>query len=335
MRKQKITSLFTISAIAVLLQSCGGNYRADYTDLSGNYRGHYKIGNPYQIEGEWYYPEENPDYNVVGMASWYGPNFHGKATANGDLFNQNALTAAHKTLPLPSMVRVTNLENSRTVVLMVNDRGPYAKGRIIDVSKAAAKVLEFHDEGLTRVRVEFLPGHTKKLLADLKIDGQMPYETARNLERSIQKKNNGNLSPDVAAPIVVAAANTMPPKKLHVPNSMFLNQAHAAAPVQTKTPPPPPFPAKTTMEDPTVAAAAPLPTKRLYIQAGAFGVKENADRLGKRLLAFGHTSIVPLQARNTTLYRVRIGPIKDKESANMLLAQLQDSGHNDVRVVSE
>ena len=116
----------------------------------GGYR---KVGTPYQIAGIWYHPKEDPSYDEVGMASWYGPNFHGRTTANGETYDQYAMTAAHPTLPMPSLVEVTNLANGRTVVLRINDRGPFAKGRIIDVSKAAAEELDFKKQGVTRVRV--------------------------------------------------------------------------------------------------------------------------------------------------------------------------------------
>ncbi len=116
----------------------------------GGYR---KVGTPYQIAGIWYHPKEDPAYDEVGMASWYGPNFHGRTTANGETYDQYAMTAAHPTLPMPSLVEVTNLANGRTIVLRINDRGPFAKGRIIDVSKAAAEELGFKKQGVTRVRV--------------------------------------------------------------------------------------------------------------------------------------------------------------------------------------
>ena len=116
----------------------------------GGYR---KVGTPYQIAGIWYHPKEDPAYDEVGMASWYGPNFHGRTTANGETYDQYAMTAAHPTLPMPSLVEVTNLANGQTVVLRINDRGPFAKGRIIDVSKAAAEELGFKKQGVTRVRV--------------------------------------------------------------------------------------------------------------------------------------------------------------------------------------
>jgi rare lipoprotein A len=127
----------------------------------------YKVGDPYRIGGRWFYPKTDYDYEAEGRASWYGRGFHGKLTANGELFDQNELTAAHQTLPLPSIVRVTNLENGRTLVLRVNDRGPFVTGRILDVSKKAAKLLDFHDQGTTRVKVELLERESRAAAAEL------------------------------------------------------------------------------------------------------------------------------------------------------------------------
>src|SRR5690606_18692928 len=123
----------------------------------------YKIGKPYRINGVWYYPGEDYGYSETGIASWYGPAFHGRPTANGEVFDMNALTAAHRTLPMPSMVRVTNLGNGRAVVLRVNDRGPFAHGRIIDVSRRAAQLLGFERQGTARVRVEILEAESRAL----------------------------------------------------------------------------------------------------------------------------------------------------------------------------
>ena len=118
--------------------------------------GAYKVGKPYEVNGAWYYPAEDPSYAEVGMASWYGTDFHGKRTANGAVFDMNALTAAHKTLPMPTLVRVTNLKNGRVLILEVNDRGPFVQGRIIDVSRRAAQLLGFLRAGVTPVRVEMV-----------------------------------------------------------------------------------------------------------------------------------------------------------------------------------
>lgn len=117
---------------------------------------HHKIGKPYEIDGKWYYPAENPEYAQTGIASWYGPGFHGKRTANGEIFNMNLLSAAHRTLPLPSMAEVENLENGRRIIVRINDRGPFAGNRLIDLSRQGARALGFENEGLARVRVRYL-----------------------------------------------------------------------------------------------------------------------------------------------------------------------------------
>lgn len=115
-----------------------------------------KVGKPYSVAGRWYIPRHQPNYDDVGMASWYGPNFHGKSTANGELYNMDRLTAAHPTLPMPSYVSVTNLSNNRTIIVRVNDRGPYARGRIIDLSKRSAQLLGYTGHGTARVRVKYV-----------------------------------------------------------------------------------------------------------------------------------------------------------------------------------
>ena len=131
------------------------------------YGGLYKVGNPYQIMGRWYYPKEDYQYSEIGIASWYGDDFHAKRTANGEKYDMNTLTAAHRTLPLPSIVRVTNLENGRSLVLRVNDRGPYAKERIIDISKRGAQLLGYQTKGTAKVKVEIMEEESKALKAAL------------------------------------------------------------------------------------------------------------------------------------------------------------------------
>lgn len=127
------------------------------------YGGTYKVGNPYQIMGRWYYPKEDYSYSETGMASWYGEDFHAKRTANGEKYDMNTLTAAHRTLPLPSIVRVTNLQNGRSLVVRVNDRGPYVKDRIIDLSKRAAQLLGYQTQGTTKVKVEIMAEESRAL----------------------------------------------------------------------------------------------------------------------------------------------------------------------------
>lgn len=141
-----------LAGLSVALAACGGG--GAYRDANVNTAsGTVKIGKPYQIRGRWYRPEDDHDYRETGTASWYGPNFHGKPTANGERFDQNALTAAHRTLPMPSWVTVENLDNGREVMVRVNDRGPFAHNRIIDVSRRAAQLLGMEGAGVARVRV--------------------------------------------------------------------------------------------------------------------------------------------------------------------------------------
>jgi rare lipoprotein A len=118
--------------------------------------GVYRVGSPYVVAGRVYVPQDNPHYRTDGVASWYGSDFHGRSTANGEIFDAEAITAAHPTLPLPSYVRVTNLSNGRSLIVRVNDRGPYAANRVIDVSKRSAYLLGFTVSGTAWVRVEYV-----------------------------------------------------------------------------------------------------------------------------------------------------------------------------------
>ena len=123
----------------------------------------YKVGTPYKINGKWYYPAVDYDYKEIGIASWYGPGFHGKKTANGEIFDQNKVSAAHRTLPMPSIVRVTNLDNGKVLSkVRVNDRGPFAGNRIIDLSKKAAQELGFVNSGIAKVKVEILENESRE-----------------------------------------------------------------------------------------------------------------------------------------------------------------------------
>ena len=137
--------------------------------------GTYKIGAPYKIGTRWYVPAEDPHYDRTGLASWYGADFHGRKTANGEVFDMNALTAAHPTLPIPSYAYVTNLSNNRTILVRINDRGPYAHDRVLDLSRRAARELGSEGAGVTQVRVKYAgraplggnDAHEQKFLASL------------------------------------------------------------------------------------------------------------------------------------------------------------------------
>lgn len=273
--------------------------------------GIYKIGQPYQIEGTWYYPHEQPDYDETGIASWYGPTFYGQQTANGEVFDANALSAAHRTLPMPVNVRVTNLENGRSIILRVNDRGPFARGRIIDVSEQAAKLLGFYGKGTARVRVTYvaradLPGTTTPAGSDTPpaIASAVPAAPTRNVQ--------------------VAALDNVPGLPVE-------------APVQTK---PLPAPASDT-EQPTAdiepdghVTHVPVPAvTHLYVQAGAFSNRDNADRLKARLSAAHGIFISAIDRGGQRLYRVRIGPFDDVSKADAALAGVTRLGGTDAKIV--
>jgi rare lipoprotein A len=150
-------------AVSLLLAGCAGGGNVNYSQKmvadgepipKGG--GTYKVGNPYTINGRTYHPTANNSYRAEGIASWYGPDFHGRKTANGEVYDMHALSAAHPTMPMPSYARVTNLENGKSIIVRVNDRGPYAKNRIVDLSIGTAKALGFYGRGLARVRVEYV-----------------------------------------------------------------------------------------------------------------------------------------------------------------------------------
>src|SRR5216684_8421 len=156
---RRLAPLSALVVLALVLAACSGTRHAPGTaSASRDTRssGLYKVGNPYQIDGAWYYPAEDWNYNETGIASWYGEAFHGRDTANGEAFDLNAVTAAHRTLPLPSIVEVTNLDNGRSIQVRVNDRGPFARGRIIDLSRRSAQLLGFEAQGTAKVRVKIL-----------------------------------------------------------------------------------------------------------------------------------------------------------------------------------
>ena len=141
--------------------------------------GQYLVGRPYTVAGRTYVPSENENYTTVGYASWYGDAFHGRRTANGEVYDMAAISAAHPTMPLPSYARVTNLDNGRSIIVRVNDRGPYAAGRVVDVSSRAADLLDFKGAGTAKVKVEFV-GHApldgsddNQLAASLRTDGTL------------------------------------------------------------------------------------------------------------------------------------------------------------------
>src|ERR1700712_5323719 len=162
--------------------------------------GTYRVGKPYTVAGRMYVPEEDTGYRAEGMASWYGDDFHGRLTANGEVFDMASLTAAHPTLPMPSYARVTNLSNGKSLIVRVNDRGPYHGNRLIDVSNRAAELLEFKGNGVARVRVEYVAraplegSHDRQLIATLRTGQPAPSPS------SVRIASARPFVPEVASP---------------------------------------------------------------------------------------------------------------------------------------
>jgi rare lipoprotein A len=180
----RFSTLLLMSAL-VLLTACGKSYRPTYSGHQEPTEGvpgfvdgkkvspHVKLGQSYTIDGETYVPRHEPDYVEEGMASWYGPGFHGGKTANGEVFDKHEMTAAHRTLPLPSIVRVTMVATGKQVYVRINDRGPFAHSRIIDLSRAAADEIGLLRDGVAKVRVEYMAAESRRF-TDLLAEGRDP-----------------------------------------------------------------------------------------------------------------------------------------------------------------
>ena len=263
--------------------------------------GEYKIGAPYEIKGIWYYPKVDPNYDEVGIASWYGQKFHGKITANGAIYNMNALTAAHKTLPMPSKVRVTNLSNGRSLIVDINDRGPFINGRIIDLSRRASQLLGFKDKGLAMVRVQTVSADGSLYIAE-KLD--TPLE-----EQSLVE----------AAPAVQVAVSelTMPEGAISSPE-----KGDELTATRTST-------LITTNND----GRSPTNLSESFVQVGAFLQEDNASTLSGQLSLYGPVRVIPVNLEGGTYYRVRLGPVFDVEEADALLQRLIGAGYNEAHLV--
>lgn len=299
--------ILTICLVLSVASCSGGRYS------SVSKEGYFKIGKPYQIENTWYYPEENTSYVELGKASWYGPQFHGKLTANGGVFNQYEVTAAHRTLPIPSIVRVDNLENGKSLIVKVNDRGPYAKGRIIDLSRRSAELLGTINRGVAQVRVTYLPKETEALYQQLGITrAQRQKERIKvaELKRAHQK---------LYAPVVQGIAV----KPIEVTSQDIVQPTVTSTEEETVT----------TVTPAAIQTSDPISQAGVFIQAGAFGHKKNAEALAQRLLTFGAAMVSPLKMNEAILYRVRLGPFKNQLDAESVLTHLASNGFSDATLV--
>jgi len=234
--------------------------------------GQYLVGHPYTIAGHTYYPSENPNYSAVGLASWYGSAFHGRRTANGEVYDMRSLSAAHPTMPLPSYARVTNLTNGYSVIVRVNDRGPYHGGRVMDVSSRAADVLDFKGSGTARIKVDYVGpapmegSDDNELLASLRTDGSPASINGGSSFFPVMVATQQAPEPPPPAPVrLIAPTPTAPPPRAPEPEPSVADvEPTRVRMVHPPVPPSRPFDlgAIHRSEGPLAAVArAPMPPK--------------------------------------------------------------------------
>lgn len=269
---------------------------------SGDYKtndipstGVYKIGTPYEINGVLYTPKEDYQYAETGIAGWYTSS-EKQITTNGEKYDPNILSAAHKTLPLPSLVKITNLENNQSAVVRVNERGPFVNNRLIDVSQKAAEILGFELNKTTLVRVELLSDESKALKATLPMADDINSKT----------------------PVVnTKTVDVVELKPIYEPDQNFLKPIY---PPQEETNP------DSIMEK---------SEKNFYIQYGAFKNNDNALQLKEKVDSIQPAFIAEKNTETDTLYRVRSGPFENQEKALSVLDKIIQEGYGNSQVVYE
>lgn len=289
--------LLAVSVLMLFVAACGSSYDGRYSSNSrgsgSTGGGEHKVGAPYKINGVRYVPREDPTYDRTGIASWYGRKFHGRRTANGERYDMYAVSAAHPTLPLPSFVRVTNLQNGRSIVVRINDRGPFARGRIIDLSYRAAQLLGYVKQGTARVRVSAV----------------------------------GSSKPVAPRPTQVAY-KPRPPATRNAQNALPKMPSAPSAPVTEVTlEGSVPYVSQPTVEQ------LPVATTNLYVQAGAFSDRENAERLRGALSALGRVWVHSASVEGAMYHRVRLGPLASVEEADRMLGAVLARGHRRARIL--
>ena len=285
-------------------------------------------------------PATGPRAGVVavmeGKASWYGREQHGHLTANGERFDMYALTAAHRTLHMQTRVRVINLRNGRATVVRINDRGPFARSRIIDLSRTAAQELDIVRNGTGHVRIEQLQAESLAV-KDVAIAGGGPAEQ----QAAVAQVSSGRYAP-AQAPVQTAAYAPPPP----APAAAYTQPAYSQpAPTQPVWPTNPRSPAAdpapayipASSGGPTVASLANgstlQPASGFYVQTGAFATPENAERQRGAVSSYGASEISQGSAGGRDVYRVRLGPYTTSDAAGIVADRLKRSGYGDARVV--
>ena len=287
--------------------------------IEGMPKGRYKVGKPYQIAGTWYYPKVDYEYDRTGIASWYGTKFHGRKTANGEIYNMNDLTAAHRTLPMPSYVRVINLENGRSLVLRVNDRGPFAKGRIIDISRRGAQLLKFKKQGIAKVRVKILADKSRALAFGIKNQDELARVgspiTVKKLPKAKVISESLPSPPGSKISSIRKSNNLQKQAKLTISKVDNNKLRDSAEPLTGE-----------------IIETTAVPSN-IYVQVGAFGEYANANRVQARLASLGSVNISNVIIEGRDLYRVRFGPIKRIADADTLLEVVTEAGYQSARIV--
>jgi rare lipoprotein A len=323
MRVHKLFTFFVLLAAPLAVAGCAeteflANIMKERSDSAGPAQvGKYKVGRPYQIKGVWYRPQVNYRYDQTGVASWYGPNFHGKPTANGETFDMNQVGAAHKTLPIPTLVRVTNLRNGKAMNIRINDRGPYAHGRIIDLSKRAAQLLGFEKAGTAPVRVQVLERESRIMAA-----------VAQG--RAV---GGPDLSPKPrSAPSVAVTSRSLPaPNGTRVASAP--NPNYRVNPATQPNPQPSRQLTQPRQEVGRVTNVKVPSNARLFVQAGAFSKYANANRVNTLLTSVGPSKITMIKGSDKQLFRVRLGPFGTVQIADTALARVIHSGYPEARIV--
>lgn len=289
---------------------------------------HQKVGRPYTVSGQRYVPRRDDRYDETGIASWYGPNFHGRPTANGEVFDQNLMTAAHPTLPIPSIVEVTNLENGRQVILRLNDRGPFVDDRMIDLSRAAATQLDYLGRGLARVRVRYL-GPAEPAAAPPARQFHMA-SNSRGRHDAPQDMNpaandfafsSRPAVPTTVEPLATNLAAVSPPA-VEVTD---LGELRDAQPVSSRQ-------AQSAAQERVDRLPAPAGS-RVTVQLGAFSDPANADRVAQRLAGMADVRIVQGSSNGRPIWRVFAGEFDSPAAAQSLQSNLARLGIAESRVV--
>lgn len=329
-------------AVAPLLAACGGFFgdtgvrraaftskefgvavspRVSWSKTPKHGGGRYMVGKPYEVRGKWYVPKDQPNYAATGVASWYGNDFHGRLTANGEIFSANAISGGHPTLPLPSYVRVTNLDNGRALTVRINDRGPYMDGRIIDLSQRSAELLGFINEGTADVKVEYVGpaplngDDTRTLLASLDTSHQFaPVTQVASNSRSRRSGNPGGLIGDVMNLFSYADEQKA---------GAEINSAHAAVDAMASRTP--------QLQD--WVESTDLDARRINLSLGIFTEQEASDSVEMSFAMLGKVEERPVTLDGRSAMQLVLTVLKPGVAREDALNMARNLGLNDISLL--